>query len=303
LRQEGPGSRRAMKTDRPSVPKLLAAALAVALLGLGPAPADEQASSGEHEQLDTEHIFGFTEGAYIGEKGEQEIENTAVERFGKSRPYSFIENETAFRYVIPGDIRFSFGTLVEGYAIEQGLGPSQRRGFGFEGATGEVRWQPLQQSKSFPLDLTLSFSPQWSRIDEATGEEADTYSGQAAILATVRIVPDKLFLGFNLICEPAITRDLDGWQNDSSFEVSLAAAYAVVADVFVGAEIRHLNGSEQGLFSSHALYFGPSLYAKLSETFAIKVAWSEQVPDGPNGRLDLENFERHQAVLLLVKSF
>ena len=292
-----------MKTYRPSVPKPLAVALAVALLGIGPAHADEEATSAEHEELDTEHIFGFTEGAYIGEKGEQEIENTAVERFGKSRAYSFFENETAFRYVIPGNIRFSFGTLVDGYAIQEGLGLSQRTGFGFEGATGEVRWQPLQQSKSLPLDLTLSFSPQWNRIDDATGQETNTYSGQAAILATVGIVPDKLFLGFNLICEPSVTGDFDAWRNNSSLEVSLAAAYAVVPGVFVGAEIRHLNASEQGLFSSHALYFGPSLYAKLSETFAIKVAWSEQVPDGPNGRLDLENFERHQALLLLVKSF
>src|SRR6516164_7659311 len=229
-----------MKTYRRSVPKLLAVALAVAHLGLGSAQADEKASSGEHEQLDTEHIFGFTEGAYIGEKGEQEIENTAVERFGKSRAYSFFENETSFRYVVPGNIRFSFGTLVDGYAIQEALGPSQRTGFGFDGAIGEVRWQPLQQSKSLPLDLTLSFSPQWSHIDDATGEEADTYSGQAAILATVGIVPDKLFLGFNFICEPAITRDFDGWQNNSSLEVSLAAAYAVVPGIFVGAEIRHL---------------------------------------------------------------
>lgn len=292
-----------MKTYRPSVPKSLAVTLAVALLGIGPAHADEEAKSAGHEELDTEHIFGFTEGAYIGEKGEQEIENTAVERFGKSRAYSFFENETAFRYVIPGDIRFSFGTLVDGYAIQEGLGPPQRIGFGFEGATGEVRWQPLQQSKSLPLDLTFSFSPQWSRIDDATGEEANTYSGQAAILAVAAIDPDKLYVGFNFICEPAVTRDFDAWRINSSLEVSLAAAYAVVPGVFAGAEIRRLNGSEQGLFSSHALYFGPSLYAKLSETFAIKVAWSEQVPDGPNGRLDLENFERHQALLLLVKSF
>jgi hypothetical protein len=292
-----------MKTYRPSVPKSLAAALAVALLGTGPAYADEEAKPAGHEELDTEHIFGFTEGAYIGEKGEQEIENTAVERFGKSRAYSFFENETAFRYVIPGDIRFSFGIIVDGYAIQEGLGPSQRRGFGFEGATGEVRWQPLQQSKSLPLDLTFSFSPQWSRIDDATGEEANTYSGQTAILAVAAIHPDKLYVGFNFICEPAVTRDFDAWRNNSSLEVSLAAAYAVVPGVFAGAEIRRLNGSEQGLFSSHALYFGPSLYAKLSETFAIKIAWSEQVPDGPNGRLDLENFERHQALLLLVKSF
>ena len=292
-----------MQADRPSVPKPLAVALAVALLGLSPAQADEKAGSGEHEQLDTEHIFGFTEGAYIGEKGEQEIENTAVERFGKSRAYSFFENETAFRYVIPGNIRFSFGTLLDGYAIQEELGPSQRTGFGFEGGTGEVRWQPLQQSKSLPLDLTLSFSPQWSRIDDATGEEANTYSGQAAILAVAAIVPDKLFLGGNLICEPAVTRDFDGWRNNSSLEVSLAASYAIAPEVFLGAEVRHLNESEQGLFSSHAVYFGPSFYARLSETLAFKVTWSEQVPDRPGGRLDLEDFPRHQALLLLVKTF
>ena len=245
----------------------------------------------------------FPQRHYIIAYKKSEIENTAVERFGKSRAYSFFENETAFRYVIPGDIRFSFGTLVDGYAIQEGLGPSQRTGFGFEGATGEVRWQPLQQSKSLPLDLTLSFSPQWSRIDDASGEEANTYSGQAAILAVAAIDPDKLFLGFNFIYGPSVTHVPDGWQNNSSLEVSLAAAYAIMPDVFVGAEIRHLNGSEQSLFSSHALYIGPSLYAKLSETLAVKIAWSEQVPDGPGGRLDLENFERHQALLLLVKSF
>ena len=74
-----------MKTYRrlPPVPRQLAVALAACLLALGPAQAHEAANPDEHEELDTEHIFGFTEGACIGEKGEQEIENTAVERFGK----------------------------------------------------------------------------------------------------------------------------------------------------------------------------------------------------------------------------
>ncbi len=168
---------------------------------------------------------------------------------------------------------------------------------------GEVRWQPLERSKSLPLDLTLSFSPEWRRVDDATGEEGNTYSAQTALLAVAAIDPDKLFVGFNLIYEPAVTRVSDGWQNDSSLEVSLAASYAIAPNIFAGAEVRHLNASEQGLFSSHALYIGPSLYAKLSDTLAVKVTWSEQVPDGPNGRLDLENFERHQALLLLVKTF
>jgi len=292
-----------MKKHRPFVSTLLAVPLTIALLGLGPLQAHEGANSEEPEELDTEHIFGFTEGAYIGEKGEKEIENTAVERFGKSRGYSFFENETSFRAVIPDNIRFSFGTLLNGYAIQDGAGLPQRTGGGFDGVIGEVRWQPLERSKSLPLDLTLSFSPEWRRVDDATGEEANTYSGQAAILAVAAIDPDKLFLGFNFIYEPSVTRVSDGWQNNSSLEVSLAASYAIAPNIFVGAEVRYLNGSEQGLFSSHAFYIGPSLYAKLSETFAIKVAWSEQVPDGLNRRLDLENFERHQALLLLVKSF
>ena len=285
------------------MPTLLAVPLAVAIIGLGPLQAHEAANRGEPEELDTEHIFGFTEGAYIGEKGEKEIENTAVERFGKSRGYSFFENETAFRSVIPDNIRFSFGTLLDGYAIQDGPGLSQRTGFGFDGVIGEVRWQPLERSKSLPLDLTLSFSPEWRRVDDATGEEANTYSAQTALLAVAAIDPDKLFVGFNFIYEPGVTRVSDGWQNESSLEVSLAASYAIAPNIFAGAEVRHLNGSEQGLFSSHALYIGPSLYAKLSDTLAVKVTWSEQVPDGPNGRLDLENFERHQALLLLVKTF
>jgi hypothetical protein len=292
-----------MKKHRPFVSTLLAVPLAAAIIGLGPLLAHEAAAPAEHEELDTEHIFGFTEGAYIGEKGEKEIENTAVERFGKSRGYSYFENETAFRSVIPDNIRFSFGTIVDGYAIQNGSGLSQRTGGGFDGVIGEVRWQPLERSKGSPLDLTLSFSPEWRRVDDATGAEANTYSGQTAILAVAAIDPDKLFVGFNFIYEPAVTRVFDGWQNDSSVEVSLAASYAIAPNIFVGAEVRHLNGSEQGLLSSHALYFGPSLYAKLSDTLAVKVTWSEQVPDGPNGRLDLENFERHQALLLLVKTF
>lgn len=292
------GSNRWASGLRTAVPFIWAA-----LLGLGSALADET-KTGEKEVLDVEHIFGFTEGAYIGESGEKEIENTAVESFGKTRAYSFFENETAFRYVVPDtSLRFSAGALVDGYAIQDEPGIAERTGFGLEGLTAEVRWQPLTRSESLPLDLTLSLSPQWRTVDDSTGAEVSAYSAQAAILADAALVPDKFFLGFNLDCEPAVTGISESWRNNSSLEVSLAASYAIAPEVFIGAEVRHLNGSEQGLFSSHALYLGPSFYAKVSETFAFKVTWSEQVPDVSKGRLDLENFPRHQALLLLVKTF
>ena len=275
--------------------------LSAALLGLGSAHAQEAKADG-HGELDAEHIFGFTEGAPIGEKGEKEIENTFVERFGKPGRYSVFENETAFRYVTSDSLRFSIGTLLNGYAVQDTYGHAGRAGFGFEGMTGEVRWQPLERSKSLPVDLTLSFSPQWRRVDDL-GAGVETYSAETAILVDAALVPDKLFLGFNLIYEPSITRLSEAWQNESSLEVSLAVAYAIAPEVFAGAEIRRLSSSEQGLFTAQALFAGPSLYYKLTDTFAMKWAFSAQIPDATSHRLDLANFERYQALLLLVKSF
>lgn len=42
---------------------------------------------GRDAAIDTEHIFGFTEGADIDGKGEREFENTTIGRLG--RPGSF----------------------------------------------------------------------------------------------------------------------------------------------------------------------------------------------------------------------
>jgi hypothetical protein len=42
---------------------------------------------------------------------------------------------------------------------------------------------------------------------------------------------------------------------------------------------------------------------KVSESTAIKAAWSIQVPDETSGGVDLVNYERHQVLLLLVKNF
>jgi hypothetical protein len=59
-------------------------------------------------------------------------------------------------------------------------------------------------------------------------------------------------------------------------------------------------------FAGHALYLGPTLYARLGANVWLSAAWNVQVwgaATGIPGALDLSNFERHQAKLRLGMEF
>jgi hypothetical protein len=57
--------------------------------------------------IDTEHIFGFAEGADIGAQGDRELEITATGLAGKPGQYAGILNEIAFRYGVADGFRAS----------------------------------------------------------------------------------------------------------------------------------------------------------------------------------------------------
>jgi hypothetical protein len=279
------------------------AVLSAVLLWPGPVIAEEKKSGGEN--IDTEHIFGFTEGSDIGQKGESEAENAAVVRFGKMPGYSAAENENAYRYVIADHFRVSASALLDYHSIGNVPGLQDRNGFGFAGLASELRWQLLDHDKA-PVGMTLSLTPQWHRIDELSGARMEGYDLPAAILIDGVLIPNKFFAALNLTYAPGITRGMEGWQHNSAIEISAAASYAVTPEVFLGAEIRHLSGdsfTQQGLFAAHGLYIGPSAYFKLPDNASLKFAWSVQVPDETTGRLDLRDFEHHQLIVQFVKSF
>src|SRR4051794_14009635 len=88
-----------------------------------------------------------------------------------------------------------------------------------------------------------------------------------------------------------------------------ALAFQAFPNVFLGAEVRYLRAYE-GLalqhFRGEAVFVGPTLYAKLSEHLAVSAACLAQVSGhtvGVPGRLDLDNFSRHQARLLIIYEF
>jgi hypothetical protein len=273
--------------------------LAVALIVPGAGRAEEGV---RRASVDTEHIFGFTEGADVGAKGEHELEDTLTGRFGKPGSYAALRNEAAFRYVIADGLRLGLGVTADQYVIRGVPNLDDRTAFDFSGVVGELRWQMLRFDRA-PLGLTLSIAPQWQLIDGLAGQRTDIYSLPFTLLADVEPIAERLYAAFNLTVAPAFIQLADRWREEAPIEVSAAGAFALAPRLFIGAEIRHLNHNQQGFLTGHALFVGPSLYVKVSEAVAVKVAWSIQIPDETTGTLDLVNHERNQVRLQLVKAF
>ncbi len=263
---------------------------------------DAQTGAGG-ESVDTEHIFGFAEGADIGEKGERELEFTATGLVGKIGQYVGVTNETAFRYGVADGFRASIGLLTDYHAISGVPDLSDLHALNvFSGVSSEFRWQFLNRFSS-PVDLTVSFEPYWRHIDDSTGQNILSYVAPVKLLIDIPLVPEKTFAAFNLSYTSEFMRDGGAWRQANPVEISLAASTAIAPGVFLGVEVRQLALNQHGFFSGTALFAGPSLYAKLSESVSVKVAWSGQIPAETGGRVDLGNYERQEARATLAIGF
>jgi hypothetical protein len=147
--------------------------------------------------VDTEHIFGFTEGTDIGYRGEIELESTFVGRFGKPGSFAALENETAVRYGITDSFRIAVGTLFDYRSIYNVPDLDDYSGFNFAGLTAEARWQVLKRDSS-PIGLTLSATPQWRRVGDLSVPPVESYSIVLTLLADAALIPDTTFAAVNL---------------------------------------------------------------------------------------------------------
>jgi len=94
-------------------------------------------------------------------------------------------------------------------------------------------------------------------------------------------------------------------ERSSRFGFAGALAFQAFPNVYLGAEVRYLRAYE-GLtlqhFRGEAVFLGPTLYAKLNRDWLISAAFSTQVAGhavGVPGRLDLDNFSRHEFKLVV----
>ena len=257
--------------------------------------AQEQAGS----TVDSEHIFGFTEGADIGNKGDNELESITVGRLGKQGDFAVLSNETSYRYGVEQNFRASVGIVTDYYSVHDTPGYLDRTGLRQGGLTSEFRWQ-FSEHDSAPIGLTLSFAPTWRRVNDPTPGQGQAYILPVTLLADHMFIPNQLFGAVNVTVAPTFNTVAGQSQSTQPFELSAALAGALGDRVFLGGEVRWAG---QKLFGDRALYIGPSLYVKLRENLTVKVAWSAQAPEFLIGRMNLAGFERHQLLLQVAYDF
>jgi hypothetical protein len=285
------------------------AALAIALLG---SVAPSRAAGGKSGAgVDTEHLFGFTEGTDIGAAGEKELELDSTFRSSKAAgSYADTAPEFEFKYTAFRNFRISASATFAYYDIAGVAGLDDRRQAALQSVSFNARLRLLERDYS-PFGLTVSIEPHRGFADEASGVPINHFGWEALLLADRELVPDQLFGAVNLHFDTDRTRLISGGdvQQEPTLGIATALAGQVVSRVWVGGEVRYLRSYEgAGLdtLSGQAVYVGPTLYARLGKNAWLSAAFNVQVwggAVGTPGALDLVNFERYQGKFRLGYDF
>ena len=294
---------------RPERPpsRAVAAAIATAVIGVvmlrGIVPSDaDGARTSINSGVDTEHLFGFTEGTDIGAAGEKEVEVDSTFRSGKhTGSFANAASELEFKYTAFQNFRISAVATLAYYDIVGVAGMEDRRQAAAQSVSFDARFRLLDRGRA-PFGLTLSVEPHWGFADETSGVRIGHFGIKMLLRADREIVPDRLFGGLNLLFDTDRTRLLaaGGIEQEPTIGIGAAVAAKVAPGVWIGGEARYLrsyDGAALNTFSGQGIYLGPTLYARLGERGWLSAAWNFQAWGGAagiSGALDLVNFERHQ---------
>lgn len=277
------------------------------------ADADADDDAGGYE-IDSENIFGFTDGSDVNDRGEQEISLTAVGAFGRDREepgsshYSAWEAELEYEYGFTRNLTVSVGASFGYHDIENVAELEDISGGGFNGLSAELKYRFLSWEHA-PFGLAVSVEPEWSRYEDDSGERADGFELPFKLMIDKELVSETLFGAINILYAPEWTDGEEGTEKESTLEISGALSWQVSPGIFLGGELRYLAGYE-GLAFEHfeggAFYVGPSIYCQISKSAYLKAAYSYQVAGSSpesDGNLDLISHERQQLKLNLGIEF
>ncbi|WP_420131818.1 hypothetical protein [Rhodopseudomonas sp.] len=258
----------------------------------------------DEDRVDTEHIFGFSMGSDIGKPGEIELEIENVGRFGKRfGSYTGIGVLSQVKFVLTDNFRVAPGVSFASTRTDGVPGMIDNRRTALAGASMEFRYKLLDRDV-MPFGLTLHAAPAWNRVDELTGLDIQTYGSEFAALMDKELIRDTLFATVNLWFSAGASRELTNeWCRDSELAVNGALSYKVGPDLIVGVEARYLrayDGLGLDRFVGDAVYLGPTFSMHLAHNVGLSGTWSTQVAgraSHDHQHLDLDDFERHQAML------
>jgi hypothetical protein len=280
-----------------------------------PAPATQrgaQTVADVFHEAESKYMFGFTDGADIGNEGEKAFEYESTGSFQKrGGGYTAIEHEFEFEQVPTQNFAYELSAHALTHSISGVEDLDDRNSTQFSGASAKLRYLIIGRGPGSPFGLTVSAEPEWARIDDTDGTRTQSYSSEFRIVADTELIPNRLFAAVNLIYEPEVAKPADTgmWERMSSAGLSLGLAYRITPTFALGAGAeydRAYDGLAFQTFDGHALFVGPNLQINITRKVLLAAAFMAQVAghavDDPRP-LDLTNFSRYRGNLKLEFEF
>ena len=292
--------------------------------------------------IGTDDLYGFTSGSDIGDAGARAIGVGSTWALGKSSGrYRAGATNFDYRYNISDDLQIGLAARVDSYSIHNVPDLTNQNFTSFGGVTPSLRYRIIERSMSpghptkggSPVGLTLSIEPTIGLFDTATGERARRTGLEARLSLDGALVPSHLFGAVNFSYEASRVRPLGlvainaagrvvnaadpdaigmiqaPANNESGLGLSAAITYQPIENYFIGAEVRYrraYEGLDLQSLAGQALFVGPTFFVNFGGDRTLSFAWSSQVvgkAERSLGRLDLDNFSRHEAKIAFRVGF
>ena len=254
--------------------------------------------------LDTKNLFGFLEGADVGEQGDRSLEFETTGSFGRGQGvYNSIEQEIIFEPTLTDSLGLELGAHMLGQDIHGVPGLPDFAGVNFMGASVELRYVAMHRTAALPIQVTLTAQPEYNSIADA-GQQVNDFSTAFRAIADAVSNDQRLYGAINLVYAPDGAR-LPGQprQDTALLSASAALSYRPTPALMFGAEAdydRAYGGLVPRGFEGQAFYFGPTFHYQINEKIDLSAAFLAQTPVG---RLDFGEFPRQLAKLRLEVEF
>jgi hypothetical protein len=254
--------------------------------------------------LDTKNLFGFLEGADVGEAGDRSLEFETTGSVGKEQGlYRSIEQEFIFEPTLTDSLGIEFGAHVLDQDIQHVPGLADFTGVNFIGASVEFRYVVLHRTRDVPIQVTLTAEPEYNSIADA-GQRTVDFSTSFLAIADAISADRRLYGAVNVSYAPDGSR-LSGrlWRDTDILSASAAVSYRLTPPLMFGAEAdydRAYGGVVPRGFEGQAAYFGPTFHYQINQKIDLSGAVLVQAPAG---RVDFDDFPRELAKLRLEVEF
>src|ERR1035441_5398532 len=117
-------------------------------------------------EAESKYMFGFVDGADIGNEGEKAIEFETTGAFKKrGGRYSAVEQELEFEHVPTQFFAYELSAHGMAHSISGVEGLDDINHATFSGLSAKLRYLIIGRGPGSPIGLTISAEPEWSRID------------------------------------------------------------------------------------------------------------------------------------------